>query len=106
MKKLLIIAAVILTSTQAFATNYEVNEKGGQTFVWKAGGGMDRGLKLILNGVHKTNPALVARELACVVEGRAKVVITDAGFASHTILVTSGPNSGCEGDIAAEDLDR
>lgn len=65
---------------------------------------MSEGFSLIQAGVHKTNPAMVIKLLSCAVDPGTKAIITDGGFATHTILVTSGENSGCRGDVVAEDV--
>jgi hypothetical protein len=63
-------------------------------------------LKLMMAGVHKTNPPLVMQLIACMVPSGTMAIITDAGFATHDILVTSGEFAGCRGNIAMEDVQR
>jgi len=72
-------------------------------FVWKDSDAQSEAYKLIQAGVHNTNPALVFQLLACMVPRGTKAIITDMGFASHTILVTSGEHAGCRGVIPMED---
>lgn len=40
--------------------------------------------------------------VACTVDPGTKVIITDPGFASHTIRVLEGKFSGCVGDMPTE----
>jgi predicted RNA-binding Zn-ribbon protein involved in translation (DUF1610 family) len=74
--------------------------------VWKNTQAHTEAIKLIMAGVHKTNPALILQLTACMVPSGTSAIITDAGFATHDILVTSGEFSGCRGNIAVEDVQR
>ena len=40
--------------------------------------------------------------VACIIDSGTKVIITDQGFASHTIRVLEGKFRGCVGDMPAE----
>jgi len=40
--------------------------------------------------------------VSCIVSAGTKIVITDQGFASHTIRVIEGPFRGCVGDLPTE----
>jgi hypothetical protein len=40
--------------------------------------------------------------VACIVDPGTKVIITNHGFASHTIRVIEGKSRGCVGDMPAE----
>lgn len=73
-------------------------------FVWKDSEAQSEALKLIGAGVHKTNPQLVFRLMSCVAPAGSKAVVTDGGFASSTILITTGEHAGCRGVIQNEDL--
>lgn len=74
-------------------------------FVWKSADAHSEGLSLISAGVHKTNPVLVMQLLACIVPSGTSAIITDAGFATHDILITTGENAGCRGNIPMESWD-
>jgi hypothetical protein len=52
---------------------------------------------------HMTDEAIRCC-LACTVKPGTKVLITDWGFTLHTIRVLNGPETGCVGDLAVEDL--
>lgn len=54
---------------------------------------------------HKDSTILLATVLSCMVDVGTAVVVTDAGWASHTVEVTEGPDRGCTGDVAVEQLD-
>jgi hypothetical protein len=41
---------------------------------------------------------------ACLVSKDTQVVITDSGFASHTVRVLEGPSRDCRGDLPVEHL--
>lgn len=43
--------------------------------------------------------------VACGVKSGSKVIVTDMGFASHTVRVLDGDSKGCVGDIATEWID-
>jgi hypothetical protein len=40
--------------------------------------------------------------VSCVPKNGTKIIITDQGFASHTIRVLEGPDKDCVGDVVAE----
>jgi len=42
--------------------------------------------------------------VACLVQSGTKVVTTDAGFASHDIMVIEGDHADCEGNIPSRRL--
>ena len=76
-----------------------------QVFVWKSKDAQREAMSLIQANVHNTNPGLVARLLSCIVPSGTSAIITDAGFATHDIMITSGPNAGCRGNIPMESWD-
>lgn len=90
----------------AHALEVTLGRGQGTVFVWRDGDAMDEGFKLIQAGVHKSNPTMVLQLLSCAVPSGTKAVITDAGFATHTIIVVDGDNAGCRGDVVTEDVDR
>lgn len=97
-----------LCALPAAAQTYTLRGIGGAdvVFVWRSSAAHSEGLKLIRAGVLKTNPRLVARLLACLVPSGTHAIITDAGFATHDVVVTSGKDSGCHGNVAAEAVKR
>ncbi|WP_457578974.1 hypothetical protein [Ensifer adhaerens] len=99
-----IAAAVLLTAAPALAQQVTLGKRGGTVFVWKDGDAMSEGMNLIQAGVHKSNPMMVMRLISCMVEPGTKAIISDAGFATHTILVIDGEFSGCRGDVVMEDV--
>ncbi|MFN3506229.1 MAG: hypothetical protein ACK4ZU_02050 [Allorhizobium sp.] len=105
--KLKLFVAATLIATQAQAAEVTLGRGGSDNvFVWRDGDAHSEAINLISAGVHNSNPTLVMRLLSCIVPAGTKAIITDAGFASHTILITSGDDAGCRGDIAAEDVAR
>ena len=75
---------------------------GGSVFVWRSKDAMREGLSLIGAGVHETNPQLVIRLISCIVPSGTRAIITDGGFATQDVLVTSGPDAGCRGNLQTE----
>lgn len=110
MKKIFVAAMVCLLATvnAALATEVTLRGMGGSdvVFVWRSSDAHSEGMRLINANVHQTNPALVARLLACMVPSGTKAVITSAGFMTHDILVIAGTDSGCRGNVAAETVSR
>lgn len=108
MQRQIIVASIIaLVSTAAWAQEITLGRQGTENiFVWKDSDAQSEAFKLISAGVHKSNPALVFQLLSCMVPAGTKAIITDMGFASHTILVTSGEEAGCRGVIPMEDVRR
>lgn len=53
---------------------------------------------LVNNGFYTE----AARLVSCMVPAGSRVIITDMGFASHTIRVLTGPSYGCVGVVATE----
>ena len=105
MRAALVASIVMLVASPAAAQEVILGRTGSDNvFVWKDSDAQSEAFKLIQAGVHKSNPTLVFRLLSCMVPVGTKAVITDMGFASHTILVTSGEQSGCRGVIVREDV--
>lgn len=108
MKKIsLFLAFLAVTSGPAMALSGKVIGINGSdvVFVWKDKQSQTEAMSLIDAGVHKSNPALLMQLLACVVDSGTAAIITDAGFATHDIMVTEGPDSGCRGNIPMESWD-
>lgn len=105
----LIVFSVVVAASSAMATSSEHKIKafGGSevAIVWKDGDAMSKGFKLIQADVHRTNPGLLLPLISCVISLGETFAITDFGFGSSTILVTSSKNAGCEGDPQTEFID-
>lgn len=100
-----LLIAFVCASTPALADEVTLGRSVSDlVFVWKDGDAHAEAMKLIGAGIHKTNPSLITRLMSCMVPSGTKAVIVDAGFASHTVLITSGDNAGCRGDIPVEDV--
>lgn len=78
----------------------------GDVFVFKGSPEMNEAARLINAGVHRTQPQMVTRLLACIVPNGDSIVVTDGGFATSTVLVVSGRNTGCRGVVQNEDIVR
>jgi hypothetical protein len=70
--------------------------------VWKNKDAYSEGIQLIQANVHKSNPALLMRLIACMPAPGTKAITTSAGILTHDILVIEGKDSGCRGNVAAE----
>lgn len=102
-----LLAGILIASTvPSFAQEYRLKSFGGATnvIVWRSSDAQSEGMKLIEAGVHKTNPELVARLVACFEKPGTKVIVTDMGFLTHDIMVVEGENAGCKGNIPREEL--
>jgi len=108
MKRVLMVAAALsLVAGTALAQEHVLGRADmGSVFVWKDSDAHSEAIRLIGAGVHDTNPSLVLRLLSCITKSGDKAVVTDGGFFSSTVLVTSGDQAGCRGVIANEDLRR
>ena len=103
--KYLSITAVIVVFSVNFAVAAQFKTRGSDSvFVWKDSNSYSKAIKLIQDGVHKTNQNLVLRLLSCIPKETDSITIVDGGFFSSTILVTSGKFAGCEGVVANEDI--
>lgn len=92
MRKPLLAVLTMLISVSILAPSAVAQQKmlrglGGaaNVFVWKDKKSHTEGMTLIQAGVHKTNPALLMRLIACMVPSGTMAVVTDAGFATHDI---------------------
>lgn len=101
-----LIVSLTTISLTAFAAQEKVLGRPDMdvVFVWKDSASNSEALKLISAGVHNRNPELIMRLLSCVAKPGDKAVVTDGGFASSTIVVTSGKSAGCRGVVHNEDL--
>jgi hypothetical protein len=59
--------------------------------IWKAEAAMDRGVKLIVRGVHKTNPEMLLPLVACFVKAGEAVTVIGGGFTYREVVASSGP---------------
>lgn len=71
-------------------------------FVWRNRDAHNEANRLINAGIHRTNPRLLVPLVACIVPSGTGAIITGAGMITQDILVTSGSNSGCRGNIPTE----
>jgi len=102
--RLILIAGLSLSmaSTAAQARERTLSASGRDVFVWRSKDAQNEGMRLIDAGVLRSNPTLVIRLISCIVPAGTRAIITDHGFATHDILVTSGPSSGCRGNVPVE----
>lgn len=77
-----------------------------KVLVWNSLAAHERGAKLVLNGVSETHPELIWPLVACIVPNGTRVMLDDAGILSHDITVIDGAYTGCQGNIASNDLKR
>ena len=70
--------------------------------VWKSKDAQHEGMSLVQAGVLESNPELVIPYVSCIVPTGTKAIITDAGFATHDVMVIEGENAGCKGNIPME----
>jgi hypothetical protein len=109
MRKLVVVMAIAMLATvraEPASAQDRLNGGGDAVPIWRDMAAYREGLRLINAGVHTTNPALVMRLLSCMAPDRSQIVITDAGLFSSTVVVTSGPRSGCRGIVANEEIAR
>lgn len=74
--------------------------------IWRNSAAQREGLALINADVHKTNPRLLMPHVACIVDSGARIVVTDGGFFSSTILIVNGRQAGCRGVVENEMIER
>ncbi|WP_159718751.1 hypothetical protein [Geminicoccus flavidas] len=99
------LASVFLAAAvPAHAANGRLVPMGGMSvvIVWKDADAHSKGLRLIQSGAAEAKPELLSPLIACLVEPNAKAITTDAGFATHDIMVVDGEHAGCEGNVATE----
>lgn len=77
-----------------------VRNSGGEVvFVWRDSAKMNEGFRLISAGVNRTQPQLLMPLISCIVPNDTKIVITDSGVFSSTVLVVDGRDTGCRGVV-------
>lgn len=107
MKRVLMAFVVAGIATSAAAQEQRLGRADmSNVFVWKDSDAHSEAIRLIQAGVNSSNPSLILRLLSCIAKPGDRAVVTDGGFFSSTILVTSGDQSGCRGVVANEDLSR
>jgi hypothetical protein len=74
----------------------------GSIFIFRDGNAMSEFFKLVDAKINDMN--LIAPLLSRIVPSGTKVVVTDGGFATSTVLVVDGPQSSCKGDVPNERL--
>jgi hypothetical protein len=90
-------------TSSAYSLECKLNGRGGNdVFIWKDSAAQSEAYKLVAAKVHETNPPLVMRLMSCIAEDGDNAIITNVGFASHSILVVSGKRAGCRGVVARE----
>jgi hypothetical protein len=82
------------------------NPAGDSVLVWRDSRALSEGFRLINAGVHRSQPTLLVPLIACVADNGTDMVVTDSGFASSTILVVAGRQSGCRGVVPNEMIAR
>lgn len=104
----LALAGLAASSSIASAQDHSLRSLPGTSniWIWQSKDAHDEGMSLISAGVHKTNPAMITSLISCIVDPGTKVIITDMGFVTHDVMVVSGPDAGCRGNIPAENLGR
>jgi len=73
-----------------------------QTMVWKNKRAGSDAMDLIMSGAARRDPSLLFPYLACFASAGDRFVISDAGIVTSDIIVTSGSNSGCRGNVPSE----
>lgn len=97
---------IVATSTAPSVAQERTLGRPGveEVLIWKDSAANSEALRLIRAGVHNRDPGLVTRLLSCVAKHGDKAVVLDGGFASSTVIVTSGSSSGCRGVVHNEDI--
>ena len=73
--------------------------------VWKSKKAHNEGLAIIRSGLTQAKLLLLARLVACRATAGTEVIVTDAGFVTHDIMIVEGQSVGCRGNIPAEELE-
>lgn len=109
MRRLLLMSALaVLPGAAAAQTPPPVlrNSGGDVVFVWRDSERMSEAMRMINAGVHRTNPGLIAPLVSCVAPNGSEAVVTNGGFFSSNVTVTSGRAAGCRGVVANEMISR
>jgi len=100
MRYRIIFALAIAASSPAWAGQGSVGNSQ-VVIVWRSPQAYDQALARIRANVA---PGLLSDLIACTVPPRSRVEITRMGEITHDITVIHGLASGCQGTIAASDL--
>jgi hypothetical protein len=100
MLPLVIVVALGWCGISEAQTRTLVNPGSSNIVVWKDEKSHSEGVRLIDAGVNKSNPALLLPLVACLVPSGTQAVVTDGGFFSSNVTVTSGKEAGCRGTIS------
>ncbi|MDO3434328.1 hypothetical protein QWJ46_16735 [Rhizobium sp. CBN3] len=101
----LAILFLLLFTSVAEARQVSLGRSGSSNvFIWRDNDAFSEAVNLISSGVMKTNPQLIIRLMSCMVDAGTNAVVTDGGFFSSTVLITSGSNAGCRGMVPNEDI--
>ncbi len=98
---------VALLAQSANAQERVLQGMGGGTSiaVWKNQQALREGTDLLSAGIHKRNPELVTRLIACIVPAGTKAIVTDdPSLGIREILVTSGEFLGCRVSVNVETI--
>jgi len=74
--------------------------------VWRSKEAMAQGIVLIVRDPSGKHPELVLPLSSCLPDGGDEVTILDAQFGSREVILNSGPQKGCRGWVAMEDVVR
>ena len=103
MKKIVVIFMVsflFLSIQSAWAGR--LDNGASMIFVFKNKDALEEFTTLQTDGVCSENILLCLVYVACVVDSGTRASITDSGFLTHDIIVTSGIETGCRGNIPVE----
>jgi hypothetical protein len=113
MRRVIVVAglamACIAGGVMAQEVRYVVrngNHEARSVIVWKDEKAHQRGVSLVMNGVDKDHPEMIAGLVACVVPNDTRVMLEAPGLFSADVTVISGAHAGCQGNIASTDLQR
>ena len=94
------------SSQNQSVTTYHLEPFGGGKiiFVWKNSKLHSEAMGIIQSGLNDDKIRLLNSMVVCRASKGTPVIVTDAGLTTHDILITGGPNTGCRGNIPAEEL--
>lgn len=94
----------VTLASPAVALEGTLQGLGGMNMVvvWKNKDAQHEGMSLIEAGVLQSNPELVIPYVSCIVPTGTRAIITDAGLATHDVMVIEGESAGCKGNIPME----
>jgi hypothetical protein len=92
-------ASALNTPASAQTKTVGMKDKG-DVWIFRDGKALSEFYRLINSKVY--DMTLIAPLISCTVPSGTKVVITDGGAFSSTVLVVDGQEKGCRGDVANE----